>query len=860
MSRYNPIFFLIISAILLSHCRSTTPIYEAPLLEEEMLDTLFITETAPSEDDPQYTLPDYQASATRMHDLLHTRLAIGFDWKSQHVNGTAELTLKPYFYPQSSLRLDAKNFDIHEITLNGESLSYSYDNKELVINLDRQYQRDEEYNIRIRYTAKPNEGPSSGSAAIMSDKGLFFINPHGDHKDKPQQLWTQGETENNSRWFPTIDKPNERCTQEIFLTVEDRFKTLSNGILVSSTHNGDGTRTDYWKQDLPHAPYLFMLAVGEYSVVEDKWKTLPLYYYVEPEYEQHAKAIFNHTPEMIHFFSDKLNYPYPWDKYAQVVCRDYVSGAMENTGAVIFGEFVQKTERELMDGNNDDIVAHELFHHWFGDLVTCESWSNLTLNEGFATYSEYLWQEYKYGQDAAEYKRIQDLNMYIMSSAQTGTHDLIDFEYEDKEDMFDAHSYNKGGLIVHMLRNYVGDEAFYASLNYYLEKNQFTDVEAHELRLAFEEVTGEDLNWFFDQWFFDKGHPVLDVNYNIDSDAGTVTITVDQIQDPENNPPIFQLPVNTKLYYQNGEIETIPLFMDQRTQEYVLEIEGGVMPEVAVFDGTHDLLGIIHDNHEPEDYLKLFLLTDEFEDKFNALKALKGNPNSSAIFAKALNDKSNYIRSMAISHVNEKVHSDRLKEIALFDSYPNNRAKALKKLNDFDLAVKVFEKEKSYNVLGNALEVIARKSPSKAQELVIALRKDYHKPLIGKMAKVLAINGDPSYLDFFEENIESVDYQNFFPFISDYEKLAKKASLQDMLRTATVLQSLAMDQSSNYFKKYAATNLIDNLLSAVKSDTDYKSSADYEDAVSYLEDIMHQIVSETQDQRLKSSFSKYNNP
>ena len=181
-----------------------------------------------------------------------------------------------------------------------------------------------------------------------------------------------------------------------------------------------------------------MIAVGEFAVVEDDWNGMLVDYYVEPDYKDHAKDIFAHTPEMLTFFSDKLGVKYPWKKYSQVVVRDYVSGAMENTTGVIFGEFVQRTKRELIDSDNDGIVAHELFHHWFGDLVTCESWANLTMNEGFANYAEYMWFEYKYGKDRADSHRRSELNGYVGSAKQGGIHPLIHFEHGDKEDMFDV--------------------------------------------------------------------------------------------------------------------------------------------------------------------------------------------------------------------------------------------------------------------------------------------------------------------------------------------------------------------------------------------------------------------------------------
>ena len=316
---------------LLSACKTQQEIYEAPVvIEEELLDTLVVSAPIYKEVEVPNDLPVYRASATRKHDLLHTKLELSFDWEKQYVNGKAELTLRPFFYATDQLVLDAKVFDIHSVTMDGNMLEYDYDLQKLSINLGRKFTRDEKYTIQIDYTAKPNEGPSGGSAAITSDKGLFFINPLADNPNKPRQIWTQGETEASSVWFPTIDSPNAKTTQEIFMTVNDKYATLSNGKLVSSKKLSNGDRIDHWKQELPHAPYLFMMAVGEFKVVKDSYKkpdgsAMDVFYYVEPEWEPYAKDIFGETPTMIKHFSELLGVDYPWDKYHQVVVRDYVS-------------------------------------------------------------------------------------------------------------------------------------------------------------------------------------------------------------------------------------------------------------------------------------------------------------------------------------------------------------------------------------------------------------------------------------------------------------------------------------------------------------------------------------------------------
>ncbi|WP_233901613.1 M1 family metallopeptidase, partial [Tenacibaculum piscium] len=472
----------------------------------------------------------YKAETAKIHDLIHTKLKVDFNFKEKQLNGEEWLTVKPHFYQTDKITLDAKAMIIHQISMNNQKLAYNYDDSKLIIDLPRTYKKSEEFTIYIKYTARPEKVQQKGSNAITSAKGLYFINPTGLDKNKPTQIWTQGETEASSCWFPTIDAPNQKTSQEIYITVPNKYVTLSNGKLENQQKNNNGTRTDYWNFKQKHAPYLFFMGVGEYEIIKDNYKNIPVDYYVEKKYAPHAKAIFGNTPEMLAFFSKITGIEYPWNKYAQIVGRDYVSGAMENTTAVIHGEKAYQMPGQLIDENiHENTIAHEAFHHWFGNLVTAESWSNLTVNESFANYSEYLWREYKYGKNDADAHLLEDIEAY--KNGQNFDKHLVRFNYHDKEDMFDAVSYNKGGAILHMLRNYLGDDAFYAGLNTYLTTNKYSTAEAHQLRLAFEKVSGKDLNWFFNQWYFNSGHPKLAVSYDYNKLRKTVTVNIKQEQE-----------------------------------------------------------------------------------------------------------------------------------------------------------------------------------------------------------------------------------------------------------------------------------------------------------------------------------------
>lgn len=515
----------------------------------------------------------YQPSARRDFDLLHTDLDLSFDWARQAVLGKAKLKLKPFFYPQKELVLDAKDFEVGAINLvAGESLtklSYRYDEKVLRIYLPELLSSADTFEIEINYTAFPDRNSGNGSEAITDTKGLYFIDPLDTIPGKPTMIWTQGETEHNSKWFPTLDKPNERATQLFKLTVPDTMVSISNGKLIKQEKLENGLRKDFWQMDLPHAPYLAAIAIGPFGKAEAKWRDIPLGYYVEKGFEKGAAKVFENTPEMMGFFEDKLGVNYPWPKYDQIVVRDFVSGAMENTSASIFMEELRLNEREAIDSEWDYIIAHELFHHWFGDLVTSESWANLTLNEAFANYSEYLWNEYKYGKDQAALKLVSEMEGYFAES-ESKQEDLIRFNYADSEDMFDAHSYNKGGVVLNMLRRQVGDEAFFKALNEYLRRHAFQSVEVHDLRLAFERVSGQDLNWFFNQWFLDKGHPELffQVDY---SQPENILVSAYQVQNLENA-PLYQLPIEIS-WYENGERKYKTFLMSKAFQQFSLENE-----------------------------------------------------------------------------------------------------------------------------------------------------------------------------------------------------------------------------------------------------------------------------------------------
>ncbi len=656
----------------------------------------------------------YRATATKINDLVNTKLEVSFNYSRSWMYGKALITLHPHFYPTDSLTLDAKRMVINEVSIIKDDkhfpLRYIYDGLNLRITLDKTYLAKDNYTIFIDYVAKPDDIKAKGSMAITGAKGLYFINPLGKDKNKPTQIWTQGETESNSVWFPTIDKPNQKMTEEISMTVPDKYKTLSNGLLVKQIKNSDGTRTDTWKMDLPHAPYLVMMAIGEYSVIKDSYNGMEVSYYVEKEYAPVARKIFGLTPEMIGFYSRITGVNYPWQKYSQVVVRDYVSGAMENTTATVHGEFAQQDARQLVDGNIwEDGICHELFHHWFGDYVTTESWSNLTMNESFADFSEILWEEYKHGMDAAGQHNFDAMQKYLLSNS--SKKDLVRFYYKDREDMFDAVSYQKGGRILNMLRNYVGDSAFYKSLNLFLTTYRFKAVEAQELRLAFEEVTGQDLNWFWNQWYYHSGQPKLDISYDYDQKTGNAKVFISQNQ-PDK---IFKLPVAIDLY-QGGEKKRYNVWLDHPADTFIYHSDS--RPDLINVDGDKILLCEKSDHKTLDNYIFQYNNAGLYLDRREAIDfaaSIQGSdPKAMEFMKSALKDRFQGLRIYAIQKLN--IRNDSVKKsvepilafMAKNDQSSLIRAAAIEALGMYkkDKYKELFINslnDSSYTVAGNSL-------------------------------------------------------------------------------------------------------------------------------------------------------------
>jgi len=706
------------------------------------------------------TPDNYKSEREKIFDLVHTKLKVDFNFSDKTMNGEAWVTLKPHYYDANKVVLDANTMIISEVKLNEKNLNFTYNDFDLEIVLPKTYTKNQEFTLYIKYLSQPEKVKDRGSKAITDAKGLYFINTDGFDKNKTAQIWTQGETQANSAWFPTIDAPNQKMTQEIEITVPNKYVTLSNGALINQIKKGKN-RTDHWKLDKKHAPYLAFIGVGEFEIIKDNYKNIPVDYYVEKEYAPYAKEIFGLTPEMIGFFETKLGVDFPWNKYSQIVVRDYVSGAMENTTAVVHGEQAYQKPGQLIDNNiQENTIAHEIFHHWFGNLVTSESWSNLALNESFANYSEYLWREYKYGKVNAEMHLFDQVEAY-KNAQDAKNKSLVRFTYYDREDLFDLVSYNKGGAILHMLRKFVGDKAFFEGLKQYLTKYQYQSAEVHQLRLVFEELTGKDLNWFFNQWFYGAGHPDIQVSYDYNTLRKTVTVNLFQLQ-----AGYFQFPISIDVF-EGSKKTRHTVFVDAKDASFTFPYKS--QPNLIQINSDNNLICDLNENKILSDYIFQLKHADNFVHRREALlEVVKKQEEKDAFNAvvEALNDQSYKIRILALENIDLINKFSKRDAINKIINIANNDKKTLVqasaigtlgKLIDVEL-IPIFEKAletKSYSVLGRALVSMYYVDKEKALKKSKTLPDEVRKILATPLTRIFIEEKDDSELPFIAKSVVS---------------------------------------------------------------------------------------------------------
>ncbi|MGA9118850.1 MAG: M1 family metallopeptidase [Bacteroidota bacterium] len=656
----------------------------------------------------------------RSYHVVHYKIEVSFDEAKKSVIGRTSITLIPFLPQLRTVDLDAEQLKIDRVTLDGKAQQFSVLPKELQVSLDKPYRRNDSLTLVIDYTCTPKHG-------------LYFIGPDTATPDEPRQIWSQGEDMDNHFWFPCYDYPNDKATSELIATVRKSYVVLSNGRLVSVTEDKKhGTKTFHWKQDLPHASYLIMMAAGEYAVLRDSSGSVPLEYYVYPDRVDDARASFAETPKIMKFFNEKIGFPYPWGKYAQVAIHNFMYGGMENTSATtLLDESIQLDSRTRVDQNAVGLIAHEMAHQWWGDVVTCKDWRNIWLNEGFASYFDPLYIEASRGEDAFQFDMYHNQRSAINTDRSLGRKPIVSIG------SYTSNVYSRGSDVLHMLRHLLGDELFYDALRHYITKYQYQSVETYDLKEAIEEATGQNLYWFFDQWLYNAGHPVFDVSYRWSDTARAVLMSVKQTQKIDSLTGVFRVPVDIQVTTPGG---TTTYSVGLHSRDTLLRFPCAEKPSLVLFDKGNWTLKELHFEKSRDEWKYQARKASDALDRFLAIKELEEQPDTDDAVAElctiAAGDSFHEVRREAVLALGEhKSHDDAVKKEILTaildatrDHDPSVRSVALEQLGglkDFQARSVLYAalRDSSNAVLANDLGALAKVDSTHAADTIASFLK-----------------------------------------------------------------------------------------------------------------------------------------
>ncbi len=551
------------------------------------------------------------------YHLENARIELRFDVDQHKVIGQVTHTLDAINDGLKQLDFDSVDLNIHHVTVNGKDARFSTDSRKLHVDLDKPAKAGEQYQVAIQYDGKPK-------------KGIFFILPNRSNPTRPVEIWTQGEAEDTRYYLPIYDYPNNRTTTDMILTVPESWETVSNGKLVNVVNVGQGLKTWTWRQDEPVSTYLISVVAGDFEKQSDTWNGMPLDYVVPRGMRDRIAPTFTHTRDMLTFFSERFGVRYPWAKYDQSMVDQFTESGMENVSATTL------TTRDLLNPalakesieGSDPLTSHELGHQWFGDLVTCQDWSNLWLNESFATFLAQLWEEHEYGAENTSYARWRAQAAW-KRQARLFTVPIVNSDFKDSMD-YAGNIYGKGGLVLEMLREQMGDAAFFKGLQHYLEANRLKNVVTADLVKALDESSGTSVDKFFDEWVYGAGAPQFEIDSSYDADAKQLNLTVDQTQKVAGRVGLFTVPVEVTVTTAGGT-KSFQIAVSKQEETFHLPVDS--KPLLVLFDKGDKILKTVEFHKTTAQWIYQLQNAQDAPDRADAAQALAGIKSDDAIAA-----------------------------------------------------------------------------------------------------------------------------------------------------------------------------------------------------------------------------------
>ena len=708
-------------------------------------------------------------------DISHLALDVTPDFKHRTVAGRAVITFKPIARPLRELRLDAVDLKIASVDATAAVEAWQATGQHLVVTFASPVEVGREVKVTVEYSAEPQ-------------KGLYFRTTEMGYLPGEDQIWTQGEAIEARHWYPCFDSPNEKFTSEITCHVPEGMIVLSNGRKLSETKDAaTGLLAVRWSQDKPHANYLVSLIAGHFKKVEDRYRDTSMAFYTSPSDIKEAPNSFEDTKDIMTFFEKEIGVPFPWARYDQVTVRDFVAGGMENTSMTTLTDKTLFTSDSENLRSSQGLVAHELAHQWFGDLVTCKDWSHLWLNEGFATYYDLLYDEHKNGRDMMLYRLHGSLK--TITEITGPSRPIVFNKFNDVMEQFGYLAYQKGSWVLHMLRSQLGEELYRRCIKTYLERHQYGNVVTGDLNAVIEELSGRSFDPFFDQWVYRPHHPELDVAWSWDQKTKLAKVTVRQVQKLSDDVSLFQFPLKLRFKGKSGVVNRDVLVKEKEEDFYLPLVDA---PEIVRADPGVELLAKI--NFSASAAMLRAQLTDKSDamGRVLAVEQLgkRKDLESVAVLKTALNEDSFFGVRVEAAKALRAIHSDAAFE-ALLASREQSDARvrqqvassigAFYRKETFDTALASAAKEKNPEIVGSYLRSLAMSDRPEVAEYLIRMldSKSYRNSLMDSAIGAMRNSESSQYLE---------------PLKSALQRHEKELSTSTLVRGINALAYLARNE------------------------------------------------------------------
>jgi len=559
-------------------------------------------------------LADNKAGAReRNFDTHHLIVELAFEPQKGLVKGKASLSFVALQQKTDTLFLDAPGIEFKTVQLDNEDVQYKLNANGIVIRPDAPLKWDSEHQLTMVYETKPR-------------KGIYFIGWNQPEPEQPnpftvrKQIWTQGQGTDNRYWIPCFDDMNDKLISEVKVTFDKEYRVLSNGTLVSEKKLPDGNKLWHYKMSRPHSPYLIMLGIGKYDIHHLKSKSgvaIDCWYY--PEFPERVEPTYRYTAEMMDWMEKEFGVPYPWGKYSQIPVQDFIFGAMENTTATVFGDFLFIDQRAYLDRSYVSTNAHELTHQWFGDYLTARSPEGTWLQESFATHYQKHFERSIFGEDHFQWNRRQELQT-VMEAAKRDNNPIVHSSAGSER------VYQKGSLVLDMLKYVIGAEQFNRALTHYLKSHAYQNVDTHDFYLAFLETLGINLDWFFDEWLYRGGEPKYEVQFeDLSNDSGKFSrFTVRQVHETGDLVGLFRMPIWFEVHYTDGTSNGKQEWISESTHMIDIPNPEGKQVDYVLFDPNSEIIKSVDFPKSTEMLKAQALKAKNMIDRYDAITALRG--------------------------------------------------------------------------------------------------------------------------------------------------------------------------------------------------------------------------------------------